>query len=144
LLYGTPGGAVEVVTIIFFLYLGDHLRQRICADSAVSLSRNWGLSSLLVCPLGVLVLMNSALPQSNPKGRLAVYYLTQASATPFVVLLSLIATNVAGYTKKSTVSAMYLIGYCVHTSIFNLTLRHWKSHWSTDLPSKGRSPISTC
>jgi ACS family allantoate permease-like MFS transporter len=40
------------------------------------------------------------------------YYLTQASATPFVALLSLISTNIAGYTKKTTVAAMYLIAYC--------------------------------
>lgn len=32
---------------------------------------------------------------------------------PFVAFLSLIATNVAGYTKKTTVAALYLIGYCV-------------------------------
>lgn len=30
----------------------------------------------------------------------------------FVALLSLIATNVAGYTKKTTVAAIYLISYC--------------------------------
>lgn len=32
--------------------------------------------------------------------------------TGFITLLSLIGTNVAGYTKKTTVAAMYLIGYC--------------------------------
>jgi ACS family allantoate permease-like MFS transporter len=53
-----------------------------------------------------------ALPLSNSSGRLAGYYLTQASPTPFVALLSLISSNVAGYTKKTTVAAMYLIGYC--------------------------------
>ena len=47
------------------------------------------------------------------QGRLAGYYLTQASATAFVVVLSLISSNVAGYTKKTTISAMYLIGYCI-------------------------------
>jgi MFS transporter, ACS family, allantoate permease len=54
-----------------------------------------------------------ALPQSNRRGRLAGYYLTGSSATAFVVLLSLISSNVAGYTKKTTVSALYLIGYCL-------------------------------
>jgi MFS transporter, ACS family, allantoate permease len=66
--------------------------------------------------------MNPALPQSNPKGRLAGYYLMQAAATPFAVVLSLIATNVAGYTKKTTVSAVYLIGYCRSVSSCHLTL----------------------
>lgn len=54
-----------------------------------------------------------ALPLDNNSGRLAGYYLTQASPTPFVALLSLLSSNVAGYTKKTTVAAMYLIGYCV-------------------------------
>ena len=53
-----------------------------------------------------------ALPQSNKEGRLAGYYLTQSAATAFVVLLSFISSNVAGYTKKTTVSALFLIGYC--------------------------------
>ena len=61
--------------------------------------------------LGMILIV--ALPLSSNSGRLAGYYLTQASPTPFVALLSLISSNVAGYTKKTTVAAMYLIGYCV-------------------------------
>lgn len=53
------------------------------------------------------------LPLDNNNGRLGGYYLTQASPMPFVAFLSLISTNVAGYTKKTTVAAMYLIAYCV-------------------------------
>ena len=60
--------------------------------------------------LGMILIV--ALPLSNNSGRLAGYYLTQASPTPFVALLSLISSNVAGYTKKTTVAAMFLIGYC--------------------------------
>jgi ACS family allantoate permease-like MFS transporter len=65
---------------------------------------------LLTAMLGMILIV--ALPLSNNSGRLAGYYLTQASPTPFVALLSLISSNVAGYTKKTTVAAMYLIGYC--------------------------------
>lgn len=61
--------------------------------------------------IGIILIV--ALPLHNNGGRLAGYYLTQASPVAFVCLLSLIATNVAGYTKKTTVAAMYLIGYCV-------------------------------
>lgn len=53
------------------------------------------------------------LPLDNNNGRLAGYYLTQASACPFVCFLSLISSNIAGYTKKTTVAALYLIAYCV-------------------------------
>lgn len=54
-----------------------------------------------------------ALPSSNNTGRLIGYYMTQAIPTAFVALLSMISSNVAGYTKKTTVAALYLIGYCV-------------------------------
>lgn len=101
LLYGTPGGAVEVVSLMFCGWLGDKLGQRILVS----------MSGLTIALLGMILIV--ALPLDNNSGRLAGYYLTQASPTPFVALLSLIATNVAGYTKKTTVAALYLIGYCV-------------------------------
>lgn len=66
---------------------------------------------MLIAIVGMLLI--TCLPESNSPGRLVGYYLTQASPTPFVALLSLISTNVAGWTKKTTVAAMYLIGYCV-------------------------------
>ncbi len=61
--------------------------------------------------LGMLLIV--CLPLTNSRGRLAGYYLTQSAPTAFVALLSLLSSNVAGYTKKTTVAAMYLIGYCV-------------------------------
>ncbi|KAI9717400.1 MAG: hypothetical protein M1812_004752 [Candelaria pacifica] len=101
LLYGTPGGAVEVVALIVCGFLGDRYGHRILIS----------ISGLILSVLGMLLIV--ALPLSNDGGRLAGYYLTQASPTGFVALLSLISTNVAGYTKKTTVAAMYLIAYCV-------------------------------
>ena len=101
LLYGTPGGVVEIVTLIGCGWLGDRYGHRILISS----------SGLIVATLGMILIV--ALPLENNGGRLAGYYLTQAAATPFVALLSLIATNVAGYTKKTTVAALYLVGYCV-------------------------------
>lgn len=68
-------------------------------------------TGMVVAIIGVALIVG--LPLSNSKGRLAGYYLTQASPTPFVCLLSLISSNVAGYTKKTTVAAMFLISYCV-------------------------------
>lgn len=100
LLYGTPGGAVEVFALIFSGWLGDKLRRRLLVS----------LGGLTVALLGIILIV--ALPLHNNSGRLAGYYMTQASPTPFVALLSLISTNVAGYTKKTTVAALYLIAYC--------------------------------
>lgn len=105
LLYGTPGGAVEVVALIFSGWLGDRLGRRLLVS----------LGGMSLALLGMILIV--ALPLGNNSGRLAGYYLTQASPTPFVALLSLISTNVAGYTKKSTVAAMYLIAYCKSFSV---------------------------
>lgn len=111
LLYGAPGGAVEVVALIASGWVGSKLGQRLLVSMV-------GLSIAL---LGMILIV--ALPLAAKEGRLAGYYLTQASPTPFVALLSLISTNVAGYTKKTTVAAMYLIAYCAGNIIGPQTFR---------------------
>lgn len=111
LLYGTPGGAIEVVALIGWGYLGDKYGRRLFL----------GTSGMLIAILGMLLIV--CLPFSIPTGRLAGYYLTQASPTGFVALLSLISTNVAGYTKKTTVGALYLIAYCLGNIIGPQTFR---------------------
>ncbi|EUC49850.1 hypothetical protein COCMIDRAFT_83730 [Bipolaris oryzae ATCC 44560] len=111
LLYGTPGGAVEIVFLIACGWAGDKYGNRILIS----------MIGLLTAILGMLLIV--ALPLTSNSGRLAGYYLTQASPTPFVALLSLIASNVAGYTKKTSVAAMFLIGYCVGNIIGPQTFR---------------------
>lgn len=69
------------------------------------------MSGMVLAILGMLLI--TCLDDSQNVGKLVGYYLTQASPTPFVAILSLVATNVAGWTKKTTVAALYLIGYCV-------------------------------
>ncbi|RKU48354.1 hypothetical protein DL546_008829 [Coniochaeta pulveracea] len=101
LLLGIPGGAVEVIALVLAGWLGDRYRNRLLICT----------SGLLIAMLGMLLIV--CLDHSHDVGRLIGYYLTQSSPTPFVALLSLISTNVAGWTKKTTVAAMYLIGYCV-------------------------------
>jgi ACS family allantoate permease-like MFS transporter len=111
LLYGTPGGAVEVVALIFCGWAGDRYGCRILM----------GMTGMVISIVGMLLIV--CLPLSKSSGRLAGYYLTQASPTGFVALLSLIASNVAGYTKKTTVGALYLIAYCVGNIIGPQTFR---------------------
>jgi ACS family allantoate permease-like MFS transporter len=101
LLYSAPGGAVQAISLMVSGYLSDRYQQRIyvsCIGLAIGL-------------LGAILL--AALPLSNSVGRLIAFFLTQASPTAFVALLSFISTNVAGSTKKTTVAAIYMIGYCV-------------------------------
>ncbi|KAI1840613.1 hypothetical protein JX266_013165 [Neoarthrinium moseri] len=119
LLLGTPGGAVEVVALVVAGHLGDRYKNRLVShlyQEEMFGFLTWDMqlistSGLLIAALGMLLI--TCLPESHNAGRLVGYYLTQASPTPFVALLSLISTNVAGWTKKTTVAAMYLIGYCV-------------------------------
>ncbi|KAF3762228.1 putative MFS allantoate transporter [Cryphonectria parasitica EP155] len=101
LLLGTPGGAVEVITLVAAGIIGDRWGNRLLVSSG----------GLILAIIGMLLI--ACLDDNHSVGKLIGYYLTQASATPFVALLSLISTNVAGWTKKTTVAAMYLIGYCV-------------------------------
>ncbi|KAJ5207275.1 Major facilitator superfamily domain general substrate transporter [Penicillium cf. griseofulvum] len=111
LILGIPGGAVEIIALLLNGYVGQITGQRVLAS----------LGGLVASIVGMLLIV--ALPLSNNVGRLIGYYLTQASPTPFVALLSLISSNVAGYTKKTTVAALYLIGYCAGNIIGPQTFR---------------------
>lgn len=110
LLYGAPAGAVEVVSLLVWGWLVGRYGHRILLSCG-------GMATAI---LGMLLIV--ALPLSNNHGRLAGYYLTQASPVPFVALLSLISTNVAGYTKKTTVAAIYFISYCAGNIIGSSSL----------------------
>lgn len=105
---------MEIISLVSAGYLGDKLKNRLLVSSF------W----LWMSMLGMILIV--ALPLENRGGRLAGYYLTGASATPFVALLSLISSNVAGYTKKTTVAAMFLIAYCVGNIIGPQTFRPGK------------------
>ena len=121
-------------------YLGDKFGQRIFTS----------LFFLLLAMLGVILII--ALPTSNPVGRLIGYYLTQASPAPFVAILSLISSNIAGYTKKTTCAAMYLIAYCVGNIIgmqatFDMLFFGFECpntfFRTSDIPAQGRSRLSS-
>lgn len=100
MILGVPGGAVEVIALLCNGYMGYKTGNRILCS----------LGGLLSALIGMILIV--ALPESMNVGRLIGYYMTQASPTAFVALLAMISSNVAGYTKKTTVAALYLIGYC--------------------------------
>ena len=93
-MYGTPTGAVEILWISFFSWLATRTNQRLyCAFGA------------MIVPLLGLVLL------AAKKGSvgLAGYWLVYGYPVASVLFLSLISGNVAGYSKKVTVNAIYLI-----------------------------------
>lgn len=111
LLYGTPGGAVEIVALWMSGFIGDRTGQRLFTASFF----------VLIAIVGMIMVI--AVPADKPAGRLIGYYLTQACPAGFVAILGLISTNVAGYTKKTTVAALYLIAYCVGNIIGPFTFK---------------------
>ncbi|KAL7957811.1 MFS allantoate transporter [Trichoderma compactum] len=111
LLLGTPAGAVQVVSLLLSGWYGDKYENRLLVS----------LGGLSLAVLGAILLV--ALPDAAKAGKLVGYYLTLAGTTPFVALLSLISSNIAGYTKKTTVAAMYLIFYCAGNIIGPQTFR---------------------
>ncbi|KAL7622999.1 Allantoate permease [Parahypoxylon ruwenzoriense] len=123
LLLGAPGGAVQVITLLVAGHFGDRFKNRIVSSRSLALVlafsklisplplQLFGAAGVLLAVIGLFLIF--CLPLSNSGGRLAGYYLYQSSSTGFVALLGLISTNVAGWTKKTTSAAMYLIAYCV-------------------------------
>lgn len=91
---------MEVIALVLNGIVGRYTSQRLLCSTG----------GLIASIIGMVLIV--ALPLDNNVGRLIGYYMTQASPTPFVALLSMVSSNVAGYTKKTTVAALYLIGYC--------------------------------
>ena len=100
LLMNMPGGAVELVGCILLAYLQRVFRHKL-AISVFSMV----LTLVAVCMLGFAL--------DSPKARLAGYYIFYISPVAMICSLSCFTSNVAGHTKKITVNALYLIGYCV-------------------------------
>jgi ACS family allantoate permease-like MFS transporter len=85
LLYGTPAGAVEIVALIVWGLLSQRFGHRLL----------FGAAGLVVGLIGAILLV--ALPIENRLGRLFGYYMTQGFACSLIAVLSLVASNTAGY-----------------------------------------------
>lgn len=91
LLYGIPGGAVVIIACLLNGWAGDRYHNRTlvaCVPMTVAL-------------IGIILII--ALPIAGDSyniGRLIGYYLTQAIPATGATVLSLISSNIAGYTKK--------------------------------------------
>ena len=85
LLYGTPAGAVEVISLLTWGFISQKYGNR-------SL---WAIGSVMASLVGIILIV--ALPLSNSVGRLVGYYLMLAYVPAFTAAVSLIASNIAGY-----------------------------------------------
>lgn len=80
--------------------------------SVVRRARLYGIIGLyLNSLLGILLV--KFLPEENRWGRLTGFWLVRAYMPMVAMTLGILASNTAGFTKKSTTGAMLFIGYCV-------------------------------
>ncbi|KAH7156030.1 major facilitator superfamily domain-containing protein [Dactylonectria macrodidyma] len=101
LLLGLPTGVFQFVVIFISTFLADKFRRSRC---------NIIIGGYLIALLGVLLIRQ--LPTTMKAGRYVGVLLLVASTNIFPLMLSLIASNTAGFTKKATVNAVFFIGYC--------------------------------
>ncbi len=99
LLMDMPAGAVKLVALPLFGLMSRWIPHRMAIASVVMV-----LVDIFTCMFAFA---------SNDKARLAGYYLISISPIAIICLLSCFSANTAGYTKKVTVNAIYLVGYAV-------------------------------
>lgn len=99
LLMGLPAGACEFGGLILFGIISPFIKNRMVLASITT----------IIALIGSCLMSFAAIP----KAQLAGYYLLMVSPGAMIVMFSIVSSNVSGYTKKTTVGAIYLIGYCV-------------------------------
>ncbi|KAI0937983.1 hypothetical protein AcV7_003302 [Taiwanofungus camphoratus] len=101
-LLGIVSGCIELTTISTGVQLATRLKN----------ARAWvGVCYYLPTLLGILLV--NLLPWTDKVGLLFGQWLTNINVTAFVLSLSWVTNITAGHTKKVTVNAMMLIGYCI-------------------------------
>nr|QFR37146.1 MFS transporter [Cyberlindnera americana] len=127
LLMSMIGGAVELVGCQLLGAFNTYVPHRFMIV----------LFATTISLVGACVL---AFANDDKKARLFGYFIQSIAATGMIGCLSLFSSNVAGHTKKVTVNAIYLVGYCVGNLIGPQTFR------SSDSPgySPAKITIVTC
>ncbi|CAI7666354.1 unnamed protein product [Penicillium palitans] len=101
ILMGLPASAFQLATVLLSAILSSTIRK----------SRLINLVFIFLMAMAG-ILMVKLLPPSDKLSRLAGFWLVMAVSPAFPLMLSLAASNIAGFTKKSTVMAMIFLGYC--------------------------------
>lgn len=99
LLMGLPAGACEFVGLLGFGVISLFVKNRMVLASITT----------IIALIGSCLMSFAHLP----KVQLGGYYLLMVSPGAMIVMFSIVSSNVSGYTKKTTVGAIYLIGYCL-------------------------------
>jgi MFS family permease len=98
-----PGGAVQFLSLI----TGGIICTRFPNNSRCITM----IVANLICILGAGLLVG--LPTSNKWGRLVALWLCYFQGLGFSMSLTMVSSNVAGYTKKQLTGAALFTGYCI-------------------------------
>ena len=101
LLLGMPQRACQVVFTLAAALLANRLRFIIAF-----------IIAFMLCIATVGWCLVGQLPSSHKSGRLAGVFIFAAYAAGFLLTLLIIASDVAGYTRKTVVSAILFLAYC--------------------------------
>ncbi|KAF2849010.1 MFS general substrate transporter [Plenodomus tracheiphilus IPT5] len=97
-----PGGAVQFVSLLAGGYICTHYPNSRCIVMSVA---------NLICIIGAGLLVG--LPVENKWGRLVALWMCYFQGLGFSMSLTIVSSNVAGYTKKQLTGAVLFTGYCV-------------------------------
>lgn len=104
-----PVGAAEMLYLAFTVLFASHVRSpRIFAGSSRIFMM---ISSTAASLVGVLLVWK--LDESNQVGRLMGLYVSVGYAINIPLCMSLVTSNVAGFSKRSVVTALVFVAYCV-------------------------------
>ncbi|KAF2127214.1 MFS general substrate transporter [Dothidotthia symphoricarpi CBS 119687] len=97
-----PGGAVQFLALLAGGFICTHFPNSRCITMTVA---------NLICIIGAGLLVG--LPDDNKWGRLVALWMCYFQGLGFSISLTIVSSNVAGYTKKQLTGAALFTGYCV-------------------------------
>lgn len=100
-----PGGAVNFLTLLIGGWVATKYSDKFHSRSACMIVAN------LTCILGSGLLVG--LPNTNKWGRLVALWLCYFQGLGFSMSLTIVSSNIAGYTKKQVTGALLFTGYCI-------------------------------
>ena len=102
-----PGNVIQIVSLLISGYISSRLPNFRCFTMIV------GNLVCVVCG-GVLVgLPPGQSGEENKWGRLVALWFCSFQSVGFCLSLTMVSSNVAGYTKKQLTGAFLFVGYCV-------------------------------
>ncbi|KIN06758.1 hypothetical protein OIDMADRAFT_36562 [Oidiodendron maius Zn] len=101
-----PGGAVQLFGMLLGGWVATKWAGMRCIVMLVA-------NSICIIGSGLLV----GLPDSNKWGRLVALWLCYLQNLGFSMSLTMISSNIAGYTKKQLTAAVVFIGFCIGNAV---------------------------